>query len=161
MDLETSYSVVPTGPGVVVLGLDEKDSSLENDPIEGPVDESALSPCVMVVEDEPDALESILELLRYEGYAAIGARHGEEALELLRAGKRPALILLDLKMPVMDGFEFCDAVAQDDRLAEIPIAVVTASASLDRVPSRRHNAGFFVKPVNFDRLLRVVRTYCT
>jgi two-component system, chemotaxis family, chemotaxis protein CheY len=160
MDLQSSDSVVSIGPEAVVLGFDEKDSPPQQEPVEGPADESALSPCVLVVEDEPDALESTLELLRLEGYNALGARHGEEALALLRAGKRPALILLDLKMPVMDGFEFCDAVAQDDRLAEIPIAVVTASASLDRVPSRRNNAGFFVKPVNFDRLLRVVRNYC-
>jgi CheY-like chemotaxis protein len=115
---------------------------------------------ILVVEDESDALDSIVELLETEGYRAVGAHNGQEALDALRAGLRPALILLDLKMPVMDGWDFCNVLSADRDLSEIPIAIVTASASLPSLPARRKDAGFFVKPINFDRLLRTVRQIC-
>ena len=116
--------------------------------------------CVLVVEDESDALDSIVELLDGEGYHAVGAHNGQEALDALRSGLHPRLILLDLKMPVMDGWDFCAVLAADREFAEIPIAIVTASASLPTLPARRHDAGFFVKPINFERLLRTVRQIC-
>ena len=116
--------------------------------------------CVLVVEDERDALDSIVELLEGEGYHAVGAHNGREALDTLAAGLRPRLILLDLKMPVMDGWDFCDALLLDADLADIPVAIVTASASMSRLPLRRRDAGFFVKPINFDRLLRTVKQVC-
>jgi CheY-like chemotaxis protein len=116
--------------------------------------------CVLVVDDESDARDAIVELLEAEGYQAVGARNGSEALELLRAGIRPAVMLVDLRMPVMDGWAFCAAVREDERWADIPIAIVTASASLERLPARRRDAGVFVKPVNVSRLLGVVRTLC-
>ena len=116
--------------------------------------------CILVVEDEHDALDSIVELLETEGYRAVGAHNGQEALDVLRAGVQPRLILLDLKMPVMDGWDFCGILAADRNFSEIPVAIVTASASLPSLPARRHDAGFFVKPINFDRLLRTVRQIC-
>jgi CheY-like chemotaxis protein len=116
--------------------------------------------CVLVVEDESDALDSIVELLEGEGYRAVGAHNGQEALDALRSGLHPRLILLDLKMPVMDGWDFCAVLAGDRDFAEIPIAIVTASASLPTLPVRRRDAGFFVKPINFERLLRTVRQIC-
>jgi CheY-like chemotaxis protein len=63
-------------------------------------------------------------------------------------------------MPTMDGWEFCRRLAEEEDLADIPVAVVTASASVERVPDRQNDAGFFVKPVNYRRLLEVVRRYC-
>jgi CheY-like chemotaxis protein len=116
--------------------------------------------CVLVVDDEADALDSIVELLETEGYTAMGARNGREALSILTGGVRPDLIVLDLKMPVMDGWDFCAALEQDERFADIPIAIVTASATLHRLPFRRNDAGFFLKPIDFDRLLRVIRKVC-
>jgi CheY-like chemotaxis protein len=114
---------------------------------------------VLVVDDEPDAVESIIELLEAEGYRATGARNGQVALSMLQRGVRPALILLDLKMPVMDGWDFCAAL-EHESFADIPIAIVTASASLHSLPTRHTDAGFFLKPIHFDRLLRVVRNLC-
>jgi len=110
---------------------------------------------VLVVEDEPDTLEAVAELLEGENVAVLRARHGLEALDLLEKGARPSLILLDLRMPVMDGWEFCRRLGADSRLAEIPVAIVTASASVD-APLRLRDAGFFVKPVNYVRLLALV-----
>jgi CheY-like chemotaxis protein len=125
-----------------------------------PMNTNTESPCVLIVEDEPDTLDAVAELLEGEGLRARKARHGEEALALLRAGLRPALILLDVKMPVMDGAEFLRRIGADGKLSGIPIAILTASAGVDGLPPRERDAGFFAKPVNFDLLLRVVRQYC-
>lgn len=116
---------------------------------------------VLIVEDEADALEAMSAWLEVEGFPSLLARHGKEALDLLRAGRRPALILLDIKMPVMDGKEFLLQISADRELAEIPIAVVTASAEPGDVPLRKNNAGFFHKPVDYQRLLKTVRRYCS
>ena len=115
---------------------------------------------VLIVEDEVDASEAMSEWLADEGFKSLQARHGEEALEILHAGRRPALILLDLKMPVMDGVEFLRQISMEPDLAEIPVTIVTASASTVDVPFRKKNAGFFFKPVNYERLLATIRTYC-
>ena len=117
-------------------------------------------PFVLIVEDEPDELEALSAWLAVEGFATSQARNGKEALDLLRAGRRPALILLDIKMPVMDGKEFLRQMAEEEAIAEIPVTVVTASATLDEVPFRKKDAGFFLKPVDHERLLRTVRFYC-
>jgi two-component system response regulator MprA len=116
--------------------------------------------CVMVVEDESDAREAMVELIEQEGVSAVGARHGQEAMDLLRAGRRPSLILLDLKMPVMDGWAFCEALGADERFASIPVAILTASAIYESLPHRRNGAGLFTKPVDFQRLLALVRRFC-
>lgn len=116
--------------------------------------------CVMVVEDEADAREAMVELIEGEGFAAVGAVHGQQAIDMLRSGTRPSLILLDLKMPVMDGWGFCEALAADERIASIPVAILTASAIYDSLPQRRNGAGLFTKPVDFQRLLALVRRFC-
>ena len=111
---------------------------------------------ILVVEDESDAREAFVELLEHEGYRAVGVENGAAALDLLRSGRRVSLILLDLIMPVMDGWEFCSAVYGDERFAAIPIAIVTANASHDQLPARRRDAGLFVKPIQVDRMLRAI-----
>ena len=116
--------------------------------------------CVMIVEDESDARDAMVELIEQEGFSAVGARHGREALDLLESGRRPSLILLDLKMPVMDGWGFCEALGADERFASIPVAILTASAIYDSLPQRRNGAGLFTKPVDFQRLLSLVRRFC-
>ena len=116
--------------------------------------------CVLVVDDEPETVDAVIELIEAEGYPTLRAQNGREALQLLLGGARPSLIFLDLKMPTMDGWEFCRRLAEEENLADIPVAVVTASASVERVPDRQNDAGFFVKPVNYRRLLEVVRRYC-
>lgn len=140
--------------------IDAHQGSPDGRPGESSAEESEKERRVLVVEDEPDALEAVIELLEDEGHKTLKARHGAEALDLLREGWRPALILLDLKMLVMDGVEFLQRIGSDPDLADIPVAIVTASPSSAGVLPRRNDAGLFRKPVDYERLLKVVRLYC-
>src|SRR5262245_43368027 len=81
---------------------------------------------VLVVADSIDTRDSLAFLLRrVGGYQVSTAADGQEALDRLRAGPRPGLILLDLLMPAMDGWEFCRRLRQDPALASIPVVVVS------------------------------------
>ncbi len=83
---------------------------------------------VLVIDDDRDVRESLSELLREEGYETASASNGSEALQLLsRAETCPAAILLDLMMPVMDGWEFLARKGRDARLSPIPVIVISAS----------------------------------
>ena len=127
------------------------------------VDESTLglqsAACdVLIVEDDSDLREMMAQLLALEGFTAATTANGSEALSYLRTSATPELILLDLMMPVMDGYEFLRAQGEDARFAAIPVVVLSA---LD--PSRVAPTGvnaFLKKPLNFDRLLELVRSYC-
>jgi CheY-like chemotaxis protein len=86
---------------------------------------------VLVVEDEPTLLEVMSFVLESEGFSVETARNGEEALDRLRAGMRPSLVLLDLMMPVMSGREFLDEIARSPSLAPPPIVVLTAGGPME------------------------------
>ena len=95
-----------------------------------PGDRVATEPkVVLIVDDEQDLLDVTSFVLESEGYRVQTARDGGEALALLRAGMRPELVLLDMMMPVMNGWEFLEAVAQAPALRAIPIVVLTAAGS--------------------------------
>jgi CheY-like chemotaxis protein len=89
-------------------------------------DEKAVPDLVLVVEDEAAARAGMEQLLRGAGYEAVGAENGLAALELLRSGVRPRVILLDLMMPVMDGWAFRREQLRDPHLAHIPVIVLSA-----------------------------------
>ncbi|MCS6914731.1 MAG: response regulator [Myxococcales bacterium] len=112
---------------------------------------------ILVVEDHAGIRESLLDLLRDEGYQAIGAANGTEALRRLEV-LRPALILLDLMMPGMNGAELSACLSKDPALATIPVVVVTASrqAPLD---SGIHAVGWLQKPFAIEELLAIVKKY--
>ena len=82
---------------------------------------------VLIVNDDPALLDATSFVIENEGMAVETARNGEEALALLRTGRLPELVLLDLMMPVMNGWEFLTAVANDPRLRGIPIVVLSAA----------------------------------
>lgn len=83
---------------------------------------------VMVVEDDASIRDAVVEVLSVEGFAAVGVGNGEEALAHLRQGReRPAVILLDLMMPIMNGWEFRAEQLRDPTLAGIPVVVMSAS----------------------------------
>ena len=115
------------------------------------------SPLVLVVDDDPDILDAICDILDAEGYAVARARHGGEALERV-AERRPDLILLDLMMPVMDGWQFREAQVQNAELAKIPVVVVSA-AGRDRL-ERIDADAYLSKPVDLEELLGCVSHFC-
>jgi two-component system, chemotaxis family, chemotaxis protein CheY len=113
---------------------------------------------VVVVDDDVDIREILADMLVYEGFDVATAANGLEALKLLQtAALEPSLILLDLMMPVMDGYGFLEQRSSDPRLASIPIAIITAGHGVD---SDRLGDGVPIVPKPFDvgRLLGIIRT---
>ena len=111
---------------------------------------------ILVVEDDPEVREALVVLLEDEGYATAYACDGHEALARLRDAAPPSLVLLDLMLPVMDGFEFRVQQLQDPRLARIPVIVFSGGGDLDRKAAPLHADGCLSKPVEPETLLRLV-----
>jgi CheY-like chemotaxis protein len=113
-------------------------------------------PTLLVVEDDDVAREALAAVLRRAGYRVVPAANGEEALAALRAGPAPDLILLDMLMPVLDGWHFLDHFRQE--AAQPPVVVTTATTILSREWAQDHGcAGLLHKPVEADELLHEVR----
>jgi CheY-like chemotaxis protein len=110
---------------------------------------------IFVVEDEPVLRLSMRRLLEWEGFRVSCAADGREALDLLRDGDRPTLILLDLRMPGLDGWQFLAEQKRDETLAGIPVVVVSASSEAD-IPAA---AGHVRKPFQPHDLLLAVRRH--
>lgn len=113
---------------------------------------------ILIVEDDADIRDTLQHLLEASGYRAAPASNGQVALELLETIGRPCLILLDLMMPVMDGWAFLSALEQDDALADVPIVIV--SAYTDKVASLERAQQILKKPVDIHALMEVVRQHC-
>jgi len=87
---------------------------------------------VLVVDDDLDIREALSQILEDEGFGVITAGNGQEALAVLRRRElRPSVILLDLMMPIMDGYGFLDAYRSDASLAVVPVAIITAGQAID------------------------------
>jgi CheY-like chemotaxis protein len=112
---------------------------------------------ILVVDDDRGAMEALSDILEYEGYHVERAQNGLQALEHLRETRPyPNLIILDLLMPVMDGWEFRTRQKEDPELAKIPVLVVTAIGATAGIDA----AGVLRKPIDIDALLRAVARYC-
>jgi DNA-binding response OmpR family regulator len=107
---------------------------------------------VLVVEDELDIREIVAEALTDEGYQVIGACDGVDALEKLRAC-HPAVVLLDLMMPRMNGWQFRAAQRQDPEVSRVPVIVLSALGHVADLDA----AEYLQKPFDLDRLLSAVR----
>jgi CheY-like chemotaxis protein len=115
-------------------------------------------PCVLIVEDDTDVREFMDVLLTTHGFETMTAANGREALERMRA-RRPCLVLLDLMMPVMDGWQFRAEQLSEPALADVPVICVTAVAEhSERL--ERLQAPCLQKPVEFQTLLDVVEGAC-
>ncbi len=117
---------------------------------------------ILIVEDDADLREALSEILRDEGYDVAGAAHGGEALDRLRGDfRRPALILLDLTMPVMNGWQFRAEQRRDPDLSDIPVVVLSGG---DRLTEQMGPLGiqeYVRKPIELDRLLAAIRRHCS
>jgi CheY-like chemotaxis protein len=110
---------------------------------------------VLIIDNDPDILEATRFALENEGFSVETARHGEAALQRLRVGTRPAVVLLDLMMPEMNGWQFLEEVAKVPSLKTIPIVVLTA------VPRVEVSGAVEVlhKPVDLGLLIEVVERH--
>ena len=112
-----------------------------------------MPPPVLLVEDDEAVREAMREALEDEGYSTLSAANGEQALELLARGPKPRLILLDLMMPVMNGWELLKVLRDSADLDRIPVVILSVAGSLPAgIPSVR-------KPISVQTLLRLVEEY--
>jgi CheY-like chemotaxis protein len=118
-------------------------------------------PTVLIIEDDPSSREGYAALVREAfGYHVVTADGGERALELMRAGLSPRLIVLDLVLPEMDGFAFREQQLQDPDIPSCPVLI--CSGNLDRAPDleRLKGVAFLEKPIEPAAFLRLVRAFC-
>lgn len=109
---------------------------------------------IFVVEDDFYIRSDLTELLELDGYRVISFPNGREALTALVAhAELPNIIILDLMMPVMNGYEFLSEISKDVRLQQIPVLVVSAGKQADSALKSGQVQGFLGKPIDVDRLL--------
>lgn len=112
---------------------------------------------VLVVDDDPLIRETMTEILEESGYRVATAAHGGEALTALRQGPRPDAIILDLMMPIMDGWQFLDAKATDKTICAVPVLIHTAYTAYHDGQNRHSDVlGVFRKPGDFARMIGVL-----
>jgi CheY-like chemotaxis protein len=107
-----------------------------------------------VIDDDPSILSTVTDILEFEGYRVITARNGVEGLQALQH-ERPSVILLDMRMPIMDGWAFARAIAAQELHA--PIVVMTAAQDAGRWAREIEASSFLAKPFNLIELLEAVQ----
>ena len=112
---------------------------------------------ILVVEDDEDLREAVMLVLDRYGYEMRGAHDGIDAIEQIRAHGRPDMILLDLRMPRMNGEELAHAIRQDPALAPAPIVVLSGDSTARDVAASIGARGVLAKPVDLDVLVKMVR----
>jgi CheY-like chemotaxis protein len=110
---------------------------------------------VLEVEDDPGIRRMVSEILLSEGYEVVSAVHGKDALEKMEGGFRPDVILLDLMMPVLNGFEVLRVLHRTPRWSSIPVVIVSANQGYDSVDLG--TAAIILKPFDFKVLLNTLR----
>ena len=113
---------------------------------------------ILAVDDEPDVLVIIKTGLEIEGYDVVTAANGVDALSQAREEK-PDLIILDVMMPKMDGFEVLDKLKQEEATSEIPVIMLTGISEREKIQKALISGivSYIVKPFNFDDVLAKVR----
>ena len=118
---------------------------------------------ILVVDDDPDLVESVSMKLESEGYQVAKAYDGVEAWDRIK-DEKPEMLILDVMMPRKNGYELCDEIKKDDKFKDITVLLLTAVA--DAVPSTTytHMDGkttladdFIPKPIDMDKLMDIVR----
>ena len=116
-------------------------------------------PSVMIVEDDRDTREMLGRFLELEGFEVRTAANGQLALNSLQEEGGPSVILLDLMMPVMNGWQFREEQSRNPRFSRIPVVVLTAAGPREDIPAISAD-GWLSKPVDFDRLLATIAPLC-
>jgi CheY-like chemotaxis protein len=112
---------------------------------------------VLVVDDDPLIRDTMTEILEESGYRVATAAHGKDALNALQQGPKPDAIILDLMMPIMDGWQFLDAKALDEAIRAVPVLIHTAYTAYHDGQNRHGDVlGVFRKPGDFARMIGVL-----
>jgi CheY-like chemotaxis protein len=115
---------------------------------------------VLIVEDDEDLRENLALLLALKGYQVETAHHGQHALERIEELGPPCLIILDLMMPVMDGWQLRARLLTDPTLASVPVVLLSGVADVNRAAKALCAVDHLKKPVDFGKLYHIVRTHC-
>jgi CheY-like chemotaxis protein len=115
---------------------------------------------VLLIEDDADAREPVEEVLRQEAVTVLVADDGAEAHAHLRGGARPCVIVLDLAMPGMDGYEFRAEQMRDPALARIPVIVLSGDDRVDEKALQLGIEEYLRKPVDVDQLMAAIDAHC-
>jgi CheY-like chemotaxis protein len=113
---------------------------------------------ILLVEDNDDVRDMMSLALELDGHLVSAARNGRDALDLLAKGPHPSLILMDLMMPIMNGWELRAAIQKEPAWRDIPVVVI--SAVNPEIADRLQDTAYVPKPVDIDNLLDLVCTYC-
>lgn len=125
------------------------------------IDPRADPATVLIVDDDRAILDGVGEFLREEGFRVVATGNGAEALTRLRAGLRADVILLDVLMPVMDGWDFRAEQLADPRLRDMPVVVISASGfARETIGQQLKAREVFSKPIDLDRFLETLRALC-
>ena len=115
---------------------------------------------ILVIEDDFGIQDSIKLILESEGYKVSLANNGKEAMDQLKSTSLPCLILLDLMMPIMDGWTFRSEQIKDPVLSKIPVIIMSADGQIQQKTDSVNATAFLKKPIHLDILLKTIKTYC-
>ena len=115
---------------------------------------------ILLVEDDSDIRESLAELLLLRGYQVTAVADGREALNYLETGDLPCLIILDLMLPVMSGWEFRHRQLSDARWSSIPTILLSGVNNLFQESQRLQAVAFIPKPIDIQSLYKTIDRYC-
>jgi two-component system, chemotaxis family, chemotaxis protein CheY len=111
---------------------------------------------ILIVDDDDDVRDALIAVLDMTGFSTVGARDGIEAIERIETRGRPGLVLLDLRMPRLNGADFLRWVRGDRSLDALPIIILSGDPATSNETPRLDVAGYLRKPVDLDELLEVV-----
>ena len=115
---------------------------------------------ILVVDDDNAIRETLRAILEDEGYQVLTAANGRDALARLEATEPPALCIIDLVMPVLNGWDLCAELARRPELARVPVLLVSANSQLTAPVLGLETVHVLQKPITFDRLFEYVERYC-
>jgi CheY-like chemotaxis protein len=115
---------------------------------------------VLVVDDQADAGDAVGFFLEQKGFTVRVAHDGQEALDVLHRGLRPCLVVVDLMMPRMDGWEFRQRQLMDPEFADIPVVVVSGYPNAQKAAAGLGVRDVLRKPLSASLLLALVNHHC-
>lgn len=117
---------------------------------------------IFIIDDSREIRDLVGRLYQTEGYKVELAADGQEALQKLRqTDTLPSVILLDLMMPIMDGYQVCMEIAKDARLSSVPVLIMSADANAEEKAKKVGAKGWLKKPVAVDTYIAVAEKFCS